>query len=115
MTNTENSLRIIKYAEGDYECHEETATFVNYCFFDGYAIDNRHLEQVMIKVELTEDKKDIIVSGIPDHLNVQKYLKRAKEYALQNDCFASEEDQDDDRCSLQRYHAGIWHYVWEKV
>lgn len=94
--------------------HVETAE----CgWFDGYAVGDRQLEDVMIKVVLSEDKTalELRFDAWPPSLRHQHFAADLLEHAYVNDFFSSTKDGDDDMVMIikREDETKPWRYNYE--
>ena len=90
---------------------------VPHAYFNGYGPYERELEDVMIKVELSADKSEVIISkdGFPAHLNFDHYKDGLLEYAIHSDCLDRDYGSNCDSIMLiKRDKEGdTWRYAYE--
>lgn len=91
----------------------DTLPTLEACYFDGYGVDERLLEDVPFKVFLENGTP--AVSGLPDHLNKTHYFERLREYIFSADVFSKSEDlRDDDAAIIKREDSSkSWRYIYQ--
>ena len=94
---------MVKYKIVNIPENPDTDTFeeVSECFIDGYTLEDRLLEQVPLKITLTEDKSDIVISDYPDFFNASKSMDYHKKIVLEQTEFSSTAKLRDDNCAIR--------------
>jgi len=85
-------MRLMAYAYPEDDLHTKE---VDALYFDGYHVSERLLEGLPIKVTLTDDKSDIIISAAwPMGVDTNYMAAGAKKFALFNDIFSTTPELD---------------------
>lgn len=94
--------------------HVETAKCA---WFDGYAVGDRQLEGVMLKVVLNKDKSalELRFNGWPGSISQQYFSEKLLRHAYENDFFSSTKDGDDDMIMIikREDETKPWRYNYE--
>ena len=109
--------RIIKFKAhaGDLEDGElQDFDVVDECYMDGYIIADRLMEDVPLKITLSNDKTQVIVTGFPDFINGDHYADYAAETAIHDDSLHSTSEMTDDFCVIQTKTAKGWAFPWDQ-